>query len=193
MFQINRKHPMFDTIRFLLSAVSKEKSRYMMTSVYANGGEVAATDGRRLHIIPNFGLDNGLWMAAKNTASEVILVPDTDGGTFPPYTDVRPSDYPWETWRGNYDTNEAIDTTRFVLDVSRVTNRAISYVFLQPLLDLTRSIVAVRGAPFHDARPLEFDLGRDRYAVVLPFPRPSPLWVLPSTPKSEPSPTTTEE
>lgn len=111
MFKIEKSHPAFPSFRWLLKAVSKDGTRAVLKLVRIeedpdkpDGFLVVATDGRRLHrlAVPKGALTSdpepGNWSILKNTASEIVLVPDTnpetEGLAFPNWRAVIPATSP---------------------------------------------------------------------------------------------------
>lgn len=82
---------LFDRVRFVCQAVSKETTRYAITHVKIEAGHFVATNGERLHIAEiEHEYEPGLYEVIKCNQSIVVLFKDDDAGNFPKWRDIVP-------------------------------------------------------------------------------------------------------
>ena len=83
----------FDELRRVVTAVSKDETRYFMGFLRAEEHWCIATDGRRLHMCPNtFAIPPGSYKVLKRTKTklEITQVPGDEAGMFPNWHRVIP-------------------------------------------------------------------------------------------------------
>ena len=91
MIRIDKKHPDFNDVRFVLSAIGCDKTRPAFLRVKTQNGVMYATDGFRLHCTTlQMTIDDGLWDIVGNTAKEIILTPETEYMDYPDVIKVIP-------------------------------------------------------------------------------------------------------
>lgn len=84
MIRIDKKHPDFNDVRFVLSAIGCDKTRPTFLRVKTQNGVMFATDSFRLHCAAlQMTIDDGLWDIVGNTAKEIILAPETEYMYYP--------------------------------------------------------------------------------------------------------------
>ena len=78
-------------LRFVVSAIAKESSRYAIQYVNIEPGLAVATDGRRLHIAHlQHNWEPGLYEVLKSTKTTVILLKSDEEAKFPAWRDIVP-------------------------------------------------------------------------------------------------------
>jgi len=91
MIRIDKKHPDFNDVRFVLSAIGCDKTRPAFLRVKTQNAVMYATDSLRLHCATlQMTIDDGLWDIVGNTAKEIILTPETEYMDYPDVIKVIP-------------------------------------------------------------------------------------------------------
>jgi len=93
MYTINKGHSCHAGLRWVATALSTDKTRYVLTRIMIKEDVAVGTDGRRLHILTDpllTQIEDGLYAVIKQNPHEVLLALDKDAGTFPNYKQVIP-------------------------------------------------------------------------------------------------------
>ena len=86
---LEKNHPLFSRLSFVLQARSTDETRYHMTGLHVEEGKSISTDGRRLHIYSGDTLEEGDYKATVVNKSQIVLTP-ADDYTYPNWKIVMP-------------------------------------------------------------------------------------------------------
>ena len=86
--KIQKHSPGFNDVSWVLKARSKDESRPALLHVEVKKDSLCCTDGHRLHLLWENSLDipPGIYEVMKSTKSEIILLRNEDGPTFPDWS-----------------------------------------------------------------------------------------------------------
>ena len=86
----------FNRIKWVLTAICKDKARLNLCVIHVDTESIVTTDGKRVHRIDravnDIDIEPGDYKVLSNTAHQVLLEPSTDGLRYPDYHMVIPRD-----------------------------------------------------------------------------------------------------
>lgn len=89
MIRITKKTEGFEDVRWVARAAAKDplrfNNKYVLNVIRSQDGEIAASDGYRLHLCEAHNIPDGTWEIIKNNQSEVILEELQGEPQFPEY------------------------------------------------------------------------------------------------------------
>ena len=150
-----------DAFAWMAQAVSTDKTRLALTVVSYDDENVVATDGHRLHIMPNTGERRGFYTAQGQ--------PEIEGPTYPNYKQIIPD----TTGRARVVLKLAeltVDHVSQGLDVCEICGGLYELKFIKEALAFDGEAVAFIPALFEGVPdgPIALEMGEGRRAFVMP-------------------------
>ena len=153
---------LLEALRFVISAKSKEVTRYAINHILVEKNKFVGTDGKRLHIADiEHNFDTGLYEVVKCNKSIVLMLKNDDAGNFPKYEDIIPKHE--QCFQVKYGENPKQITT--ILAGLGKKDVFVNYEYLKPIVEVGETWEIQFGEP---DRPIYFK-SEVLSAVLLPF------------------------